>query len=913
LKRFAIITACLTITCATALSQLAPISPDKPNAFTFSPVEARFVRLMIYSADGQPCIDELEVYDAGGKANLALASAGGKATASSCIAGFAIHQVAHLNDGLYGNSHSWIAASDTDEWAQIELPRAAMVAKVVFSRDREGKYKDRLPAELEIQVSMDGKTWRSVYARSKPGMPPRSAGEEDLLRYAFSLEASAWSKIQVQPLGQALKQFDEMIQRFAAAGTDVAKERAELAELRQREKALSAKDSDQAAGLALLFDARMAKRRLFFRDSDLSAIGKVLFVKRHQYRPSHNYSDLLDPSGPPGGAVCVLEIPFTDGRWQPGQAKLTNLFTTKDGVPRDPAASFDARKVYFGYRTSKNDYFHVMSVNADGSGPSGAGLKQLTDGPFHDFYPCPLPDGGIAVISTRCKARFLCWRPQAYVLFRMNADGGDMQPLSYSNLSEWAPSVMADGRIIWTRSEYLDKGADFGHTLWSIRPDGTHPELVFGNDTRYCYANGREVPGTREICCTLIAHGGDLNGPIAFIDTGKGPYDASAVVNITPDVAPHFHMDWAVHMCFRDPVPISRDKVLVSHAPWNHFCLYVIDRYGNRELLYMDPAIDSMCPTPLRPVNPPPKFPGAEVRAPDGTAGQLLISDVYQGLSPAVARGQVKYIRVCQELRADLIRLPGGGYQADHPDFQDWYASPTHKVQGPNGWPSYVAKADLGTVPVESDGSANFVAPSGKVLYFQALDENFNELQRMRSVMQLQPGEKRGCVGCHEPRSSAPPPSSASPGVCMAFRRPASELQPPPWGAGPVSYEKVVQPVWDAKCVRCHDASGKQIDLTGRLDGDKIPASYRTLISRGLVHYFDCTWGQEHVQAAPMTFGTLKSPLWKTLDAGHHDVKLSSQEMRRVKCWIDMNCPLWPDYVHLPDRPSQPEVAKAAR
>ena len=58
---------------------------------------------------------------------------------------------------------------------------------------------------------------------------------------------------------------------------------------------------------------------------------------------------------------------------------------------------------------------------------------------------------------------------------------------------------MRDGRILWTRSEYLDKGADFGHTLWAIRPDGTHPELVFGNNTINCYANGREVPGTSEI------------------------------------------------------------------------------------------------------------------------------------------------------------------------------------------------------------------------------------------------------------------------------------------------------------------------------------------------------------------------------------------------------------------------------
>ena len=108
------------------------------------------------------------------------------------------------------------------------------------------------------------------------------------------------------------------------------------------------------------------------------------------------------------------------------------------------------------------------------------------------------------------------------MLFRMDADGSNIRPLSFANLSEWTPAVMRDGRIIWTRSEYLDKGADFGHTLWAIRPDGTQPELIFGNNTPNCYINGREVPGTREICCTLFSHGGDHNGPIGLIDRAKG-------------------------------------------------------------------------------------------------------------------------------------------------------------------------------------------------------------------------------------------------------------------------------------------------------------------------------------------------------------------------------------------------------
>jgi hypothetical protein len=239
--------------------------------------------------------------------------------------------------------------------------------------------------------------------------------------------------------------------------------------------------------------------------------------------------------------------------------------------------------------------------------------------------------------------------------------------------------------------------------------------------------------------------------------------------------------------------------------------------------------------------------------------------------------------------------LPNGEYQKDHESFQDWYATPTHKVNGLHGWPSYVAKGNLGIVPIEKDGSVNFYAPSGKVLYFQVLDENFNELQRMRSVVQLQPGEKRGCIGCHEDRMSAPPSYKPIP---LAMRRKPDMLQSPSWGAGAFSYESVVQPVWDNKCVHCHDAKDKQqINLTGALDGDGVPASYRTLIEKGWVNYFDYTWGQEHSKAEPLSFGTLKSKLWQILDAGHYDVQLTSDEIHRVKCWTDLNCPLWPDYI----------------
>jgi hypothetical protein len=169
----------------------------------------------------------------------------------------------------------------------------------------------------------------------------------------------------------------------------------------------------------------------------------------------------------------------------------------------------------------------------------------------------------------------------------------------------------------------------------------------------------------------------------------------------------------------------------------------------------------------------------------------------------------------------------------------------------------------------------------------------------MRSVVQLQPGELRSCVGCHEDRKSAPPVRAT-----IASRRAPSRLGSSSWGAEAFSYEKIVQPVWDAKCVRCHDANDKRgFNLTGARDGERVPASYRTLISGGWVHYFNWGYGVRHQKAESLTFGTVKSKLWPILDRGHYDVKLTRDEMHRIKCWTDLNCPLWPDYTYRPDRP----------
>jgi hypothetical protein len=968
-----------------ALERIGNYSSVKPpEAIDFPEQEAKFLRVVIHetNSNSQAGIDEIELFGPDGQVNLAVASRGAVATASSVLPGHAIHAIAHLNDGQYGNDHSWIAATTNVEWVQIELPSPALVSSVAVTRDRTGQYQDRIPEVYDVLLSSDGKNWHQVARRERtaanrarhfPLLPIDRLPEKSwdgYLQYAFLRERTTWmhlpaddhlSPLQVnrpavpggapywgdlarlEPLPRVLFLMEQMIERLATKGIDVAGERDELADLRRQ--ATKTPDSE-----ALYLSARRAKRRLFFRDPDLEAIEQILFAKRHPFLESHNYSEHLDGVLEPGGGVYVLHIPRDEqGRFRPDAARIEQLFDGSEGIAREPVVDFDAETIYFSYRPDQpavdgwESYWHLYAMHVDGSN-----LRQLTDGPFHDFDAVCLPDGGLAFHTTRCKVRFLCWRPQAYVLYRMDSDGSNIRRLSHANLSEWKPSVMQNGCILWTRSEYLDKGADFGHTLWSIHPDGTHPELIFGNNTPNCYSQAHEVPGTHELVCTLMSHG-DHQGPIALIDRAKGPFATHAITNITPDTRPHYQMSRSHHNSFRDPYPISSDHFLVTHNPddQHNWALYVIDRYGNREMLYVDPEISSKHPRPLRPRPRPPVLPSnIDPELADRGLGQFTVQDVYQGLGARVTRGRAAFLRVSQEMPSQLQQLDTGEYCADHPPFTDFYAAPIHLVHGPRqsfitrtpnaptehlqtgypwpqhvkflepgryqveegeGWPSYVAKASLGTVPIAKDGSANFLAPAGKVLYFQLLDSEFNELQRMRSVIQLQPGERRSCVGCHEHRTMSPPRS-----VGLASMRPPRQLEPPPWGAVAFDYQQIVQPVLNAHCVRCHDGSAvNRSDLRGNLGEDRIPTSYRTLIEGGWVHFFDYTYGMRHFEAEPLSFGTLQSRLFDVLeDADHQEVSLDMSSTRALKTWVDLNCPLWPDYIYRPER-AGPQTALA--
>ncbi len=150
----------------------APVNV-RENEEVLAPVEAKFLRFTILAATGaEPCLDELEVW--AGARNVALTA---KPTASGTLPGYEIHKLEHLNDGRAGNSRSWISSESGRGWVQLEFAKAEPIERIVWSRDREGKFNDRLATQYRIEATVTTNEWKLI-ASSDDREPFKGKGEK---------------------------------------------------------------------------------------------------------------------------------------------------------------------------------------------------------------------------------------------------------------------------------------------------------------------------------------------------------------------------------------------------------------------------------------------------------------------------------------------------------------------------------------------------------------------------------------------------------------------------------------------------------------------------------------------------------------------------------------------------------------
>ncbi len=740
------------------------------------------------------------------------------------------------------------------------------------------------------------------------------------------------------------------------------------------EKQSSSPKTPSAEAVSLYMNIRSHLRQWVLEDARL-AEQPILFLKTRRFvcQMLHeyvgNYYNVADLAG---GGLYLLA--------RPGQsAQVQSL--TEGRLPRGAfqtlALDYDAKRAYFAFvhvRPGPRDRpvlpnWHMLTQKPlppefDHLGPQrecfhlyeldlqSREVRQLTTGPYDDISPCPLPDGNLVFLSTRRGGFTRCnnwWEPlPTYTLHHLDHQTGRITTLSFHETNEWHPTVLHDGRICYSRWDYVDRSAAHFHGLWTSMPDGTSARALFGNYTMAISAcfQPRAIPGSEKIAFIAGAHHAVVGGSLVLLDprrvrldpeTGQDRFDCLEV--LTPEIEfPETPNQWSKGYMV-SPWPLDEDRFLVCFGydrlpgcgSGNGFeegtGLYYFDRWGNLELLYRDKGYSVLDPVALAPRPKPHRWPGPIRNQPATEKHQQWEMDPEEALV---------YV---YDVRRSLLPLPAGR-EIDHLRIFQLFPKSTPTANDPRIGHANAenARALLGTVPVERDGSAFFRVPSRRPLYFQLVDRQGRAIQGMRTTVYFQPGEQTGCIGCHEHPQETPPV-----GLPLALRRPPSLLRPGPAGTKPFNFVQLIQPILDRHCLRCHDAESEEKPTVGSkgnggaLDGvqqvtlasapwagppttdpskktppilaKKTPPiltgepeghftkSYLQL--RPYLAFFE--WGGasiDQIVTRPGRMGADMSRLSAVLDDPVHrqQAPLSDQERRTIYLWLDANVPFYGTY-----------------
>ncbi|MDR2762580.1 MAG: discoidin domain-containing protein, partial [Planctomycetaceae bacterium] len=676
------------------------------------------------------------------------------------------------------------------------------------------------------------------------------------------------------------------------------------------------------------------RRQIAFANPLLN-FNEILFVKKHRAKFNHMCDQYYGVNIPAGGGIFILSNPFEkNGEKSKVQNLLENAVvksgrlagkTLNTGSFLSPDLSFDTKKLAFAYVECEDNTaqqfhtdptkghwnekrcFHIFTC--DLKNESGIfvteNLRQITDGTWNDFDPCWLPNGRMAFITERRGGYLRCGREcPTYTLFDMNPDGSQIRCLSYHETNEWHPSVTHDGQILYTRWDYPDRHGCTAHHPWITTLDGRDPRHVHGNfSPRKSRADMeldcRVIPESPKFVATAAPHHGQAYGSLILVDPRVEDDDAMAPVKrLTPEVA--FPESQGGTQVYGSAFPISEKYYLAVAdfsmtsavgAEWQNknyirgnYGIYLVDAFGNKELIYRDNEIGCNSPMPLltrtmpnaQPqkistnIEPQPYVEPLRNKIDSLEKGTVSIVNVYQSLRPLPKDIKLKELRVLQLIP---MSVPSG-----RPPHETGFREPT------SGDSVVLARHVLGTVPIEDDGSVHFNVPPRRELMLQVLDEEGLAVQSMRSSIYLHDGETLSCNGCHEPRTSAVTSASKFP---KAMQRKPSQLKPDHPDSNPFSYPRLVQPVLDKNCVSCHaEERAKKTAGVPNLAKDPIKNKWYASFNELVPKYGFYSYG-EPLRTTPGKFGARNSKLYSILKKGHHDVKLTPEELHRITLWLD--------------------------
>jgi mono/diheme cytochrome c family protein len=782
-------------------------------------------------------------------------------------------------------------------------------------------------------------------------------------RSADQCSLSPWStkKIDIQvkyPVTTYLDRARKEAARLRGQGVDVSQAVEELDSAAARLAGLSA-DAPEETLRVLYLDIRWSLRRMVLANPLLD-FDQLLFVKRFT---QETYPDVCLNHMPwvskPGGDICVLK-PATEGG-----ALFSALAEPSPENPERPVATvrtllnkalgpghvhgldlwFGGNRVVFGYARAKSENppegwldrsqsyrlrreeepIHLFELRLeDGS------VRQLTSGEWSDLDPTYAPNGDIVFVSERCGTSLQCNEydkdETSCNLYVMRPDGSGIRRLSANKDGDYLPHCLDNGMIAYTRWEYQERSWAFIQSIWVIRPDGTGADALFKQHFANPWAleEARSIPNSHKLVAIAAGHHTLPVGPLVTVEHGMGVNEPRGIGIVTPGLLPpEGGMDGVPvpeggtddqDGFYGTPWPLSEDSFLAAYTHGTKpgeptgYGLYLVDVHGNKELLYRDPNISCFYPIPLRPRPVPPVLPDTTSMA--ATQATCYVSNIAQG-SKDVPPETIRYLRIAEPIGWPYDNENGGQrYGEDHR-----YGGPGAERKNLTNW---TPVRILGDVPVRADGSVHFRVPADTAVYFQLLDENRMELRRMRSFVSFQPGELRGCVGCHETRASAPASPVQKSAAALASK--PDTLILPPWGDRPVSFLRDVQPVLDRHCTRCHagldpagglDFSGGLVSHDEEVAGYGHNRAFETMLANNLVALSPARM-QDAGITPPFAYGARKSRLITALSDGKHAerVDLSEEDRLRLVMWADANAPYHDQFVN--KRPERPAYDPAA-
>ncbi|MBN1309299.1 MAG: hypothetical protein JXA18_15350 [Chitinispirillaceae bacterium] len=638
---------------------------------------------------------------------------------------------------------------------------------------------------------------------------------------------------------------------------------------------------------------------------------RILFARHYNLGgPTPGYLADLDSDGFSSGI----------GSWQTSSSKGTNyekgsalsllemenyysmpvdLISDTGGVIRDPSVWFDGTKVVFAWSKDNNGY-HLYEMPVD----SIDNIRQLTDDPeglaVSDFEPCYLPDSNILFNSTRCFELNSADGSHKSNLFIINKEGKYLRRITYDQLSDFSPSIMEDGKILYSRWEANDRNSYACFPLMTTNMDGAYQYELFGNQSTWpgTIFQARQIPGWATLLAVISVYHSSYAGELAIIDPMVSRAGSKAVQLIAPKRVPEDTTDIidGAKPLFQNPYPVYESWFLVSwrasaQSPYkDKFNIYFMDTSGRRELIawHSDQSVSQ--PVSLMKRTPPTgKAYQADYRV---KTGRSKLYNAYFGMGMDSTVDSAAYtIRKLRLIALEYRTDPAFGITGS----TEYCATPAARWLG-----AREVKRIIGETPVEIDGSAAFYLPARTPVYLQLIDANGSVIQSMRSSFMIQPAENYDCYGCHENKNEGTKqgrlPIAEEPRVLTSFYDINNDY---------LSFPKHIQPIFNEKCISCHNETHeKGLDLrsdpiaTADLEDPDNKNAFRswsrsyynlTNPEKKYVDYIPSNSPAEGLK--PYTFGSSKSALIARLRGGHKDVVLTEMQMAKLCAWIDLSIP----------------------